>query len=321
MIFRKSKTTTTPSPSGLWQRLQTSLSKTRTGLLSGLSDLFGRNDLHDDELLDEIETRLLLADVGIESTTRIMEGLRLASRKTRINTPEELLKLLHKQMVEMLGMIESPLVVPRSPRPFAILMIGVNGVGKTTTIGKLAHYYTNANLRVLLAAGDTFRAAAVDQLKSWGNTTNVPVISQSHGADSAAVIYDGLRIARKDNLDIIIADTAGRLHNKNNLMEELKKIRRTINKFDETINVETILVLDAGNGQNALAQARQFHEAIGVSGIIITKLDGTAKGGIIFALADKLGIPVRFVGTGEQLTDLAPFNAENFVTALLTQET
>jgi fused signal recognition particle receptor len=220
-------------------------------------------------------------------------------------------------MVKLLFTIESPLTVPASPKPFTILVVGVNGAGKTTTIGKLANLYSS-QYKVLLAAGDTFRAAAIEQLKSWGDRINVPVVSHVHGTDSAAVIYDSLVKARATNADIVIADTAGRLQNKSNLIEELKKIRRTISKFDPDIPVETLLVLDSGNGQNALTQARQFHEAIGVTGLVLTKLDGTAKGGIIFALANKLGTPLRFITTGEEISDISTFNAENFITALLS---
>ncbi len=223
-------------------------------------------------------------------------------------------------MVELLKPVESPLVIPAAPKPCVILVVGANGVGKTTTIGKLAGYYAQQGYSILLAAGDTFRAAAIDQLKSWGNSAGIPVISQLQGADSAAVIFDGLCAAQARGTDILIADTAGRLHNKNNLMEELKKIRRTFTRFDPLPAVETLLVLDAGNGQNALAQARQFHEAVGITGIVLSKLDGTARGGIVFALAGSLAIPLRFIGTGEKISDLAPFDAEKFVNALLTTE-
>jgi fused signal recognition particle receptor len=219
-------------------------------------------------------------------------------------------------MIEQLRPVAAPLIIPASPKPFTILVVGVNGAGKTTTIGKLAALYKD-QYKVLLAAGDTFRAAAGEQLKAWGDRVDVPVIMHAQGADSAAVIYDSLRAARAAGADILIADTAGRLQNKSNLIEELKKIRRIINKFDPAIAVETLLVLDAGNGQNALSQAREFHDAIGISGLVLTKLDGTAKGGIIFALADKLRIPVRFIGTGETIADIAPFNAEDFTSALL----
>jgi len=318
MLFSKNKTAAAERPAeGLWQKLRAGLAKTRTGMLSGLADLFGKSGKPDQTLLDEIETRLLLADVGVDSTALIIDRLARESAANRIQSAADLLDLLHRQMVELLKPVESPLVIPAGPGPFVILVIGSNGAGKTTTIGKLACFYTQNDYSLLLAAGDTFRAAAIEQLKSWGDRINLPVISQPQGSDSAAVIFDSLHAARTRNADIVIADTAGRLHNKNNLMEELKKIRRTISKADPSLAVETLLVLDAGNGQNALTQARQFQDAVGITGIVLTKLDGTARGGIVFALANKLNIPVRFIGTGEQASDLSPFQAEAFVTALL----
>jgi len=319
MLFSKNKAGPEKKLSGLWQSLQNGLSKTRDVLFTDITELVGRNDWSESELLEEIETRLLLADVGVEATSRIIDALAASSRKKRIQSAEELFGLLHEQMLAILTPIESLLEIPASPRPFVILVVGVNGAGKTTSIGKIANFYRNGN-SILLAAGDTFRAAAIEQLQSWGTRNKLAVVAHSHGADSSAVIYDSLQAARSRDVDILIADTAGRLQNKVNLIEELKKIRRTINKFDATLAVETLLVIDAGNGQNALSQAQQFHEAIGITGLVLTKLDGTARGGIIFPLALKLGIPLRFIGTGEQITDLAPFNAEDFVTALLSQE-
>ncbi|MEX2353656.1 MAG: signal recognition particle-docking protein FtsY [Gammaproteobacteria bacterium] len=319
MFFNANKKDSTTKPSGIWQRLQNGLSKTRTVLFTDITELFDQKDWSEDDLLEEIETRLLMADVGVEATGQIIDGLKQAYRKTRIQTPEQLFELLHQQMVDLLKPIESPLTIPDTPRPFVILVVGVNGAGKTTSIGKLANLYKD-QYQVTLAAGDTFRAAAIEQLQTWGSRNKIPVISHSHGADASAVIYDSLQAARNNKSDILIADTAGRLQNKTNLVEELKKIRRTINKFDDQLPVETLLVLDAGNGQNALSQARQFHDAIGISGLVLTKLDGTAKGGIIFALAGTLGIPLRFIGTGEQINDIAAFSAEDFVTALLTRE-
>ncbi len=317
MIFKKNKTAeTTP---GLWQRLRSGLDKTRVILFTDLGDLLNLKNHTRAELLEEIETRLLIADVGVESTTKIISTLNQAVQKNRINSASDLLSILQEKMVDILKNVEAPLVIPATPRPFTILVVGVNGAGKTTTIGKLANLYRQ-DYAVILAAGDTFRAAAIEQLQSWGDRINIPVIVQSHGSDSSAVIFDSLQAARDRNSDILIADTAGRLQNKSNLIEELKKIRRTINKFDSDAVVETLLVLDASNGQNALAQATQFHEAIGITGIVLTKLDGTAKGGIVFAIAEKLGIPVRFLGTGEKITDITPFNAEDFVKALLSSE-
>ena len=317
MIFSRNKT---PEPGpGLWQQLKSGLGKTRSLLFTDLGDLFNLKNHSRAELLEEIETRLLSADVGIESTAHIISSLKQALDKSQIQKTEELISLLHELMVGLLKPVESPLFVPDGPRPYIILVVGVNGAGKTTTIGKLANLYRE-DYSVLLAAGDTFRAAAIEQLQSWGNRIQIPVIAHAHGSDSSAVIYDSLRAARDKNVDVVIADTAGRLQNKSNLIEELKKIRRTISKFDANAAIETLLVLDASNGQNALAQARQFNEAVGVSGIVLTKLDGTAKGGIVFAIANKLGIPLRFIGTGEKITDLAPFIAEPFVTALLSTE-
>lgn len=319
MIFGKAKKEPAGNAPGLWQRLQKGLGKTRALLFTDITELFDKKDWSRQELLDEIETRLLMADVGVESTARIIESLDQALIKKRVNSPEDLIAVLHERMVDILRAVESPLVIQEgSTRPFTILVLGVNGTGKTTTIGKLAKLYSGDH-SVMLAAGDTFRAAAIEQLKSWGDRVNVPVISRPQGRDAAAVIYDSLAAARADGTDILIADTAGRLQTKSNLMEELKKIRRIIAKFDESTPVEVLLVLDAGNGQNALVQARQFNEAVGVTGIVLTKMDGTAKGGIIFALAETLRIPVRFIGTGEKITDLAPFDAEDFVTALLSQ--
>jgi fused signal recognition particle receptor len=303
---------------GVLQRLKSGLAKTRTVLFTDVTDLFGKGIVPGPELLEEIETRLLLADVGTEAAGIIIDSLTEAARKDGFASSEDLFNILHQQMLRILRPVESPLTIPASPAPFIILVAGVNGAGKTTTIAKLANLYRDRH-KVLLAAGDTFRAAAIDQLKSWGDRIDVPVVAHAHGADAAAVIYDGLVAARKTGVDIVIADTAGRLQNKSNLIDELKKIRRTISKFDSEVPVETLLVLDAGNGQNALSQARQFHDAIGVTGLALTKLDGTAKGGIIFALATKLGIPVRFITTGEGIDDIAVFNANNFVTALLSQ--
>ena len=305
---------------GVWQRLQQGLQKTRSVLTADLSDLFRGKHPIDETLLEEIETHLIMADVGVESTTAIIEALRRAVKTSPDMDNENLLAVLREQMVALLRPVESPLSVSAGHKPFVILVVGVNGVGKTTTIGKLASRFLREGNNVLLAAGDTFRAAAIDQLRSWGEKNNVPVIAQQQGADAAAVIYDALASARSRNADVVIADTAGRLHTKHNLMEELKKIRRTIAKFDPDIPVETLLVLDACTGQNAVAQTRQFNDAATVTGITLTKLDGSAKGGIIFALAHKLGIPVRFIGIGEQLDDLRPFNAAEFVDALLVQD-
>lgn len=304
---------------GLWQRLRSGLSKTRAVLFTDVGELFNLKNRSHSELLEEIDSRLLSADVGIESSEHIITSLGQALAKNRINSSEELIAYLHGLMTSMLKPLESPLSMPADPKPFIMLVVGVNGAGKTTTIGKLANLYKE-DYSVVLAAGDTFRAAAIEQLQAWGDRIQVPVIAHAHGSDSSAVIFDSLQSARNKNTDIVIADTAGRLQNKSNLIEELKKIRRTISKFDPNAVVETLLVLDASNGQNALSQARQFHEAVGITGIVLTKLDGTAKGGIVFAIAHQLGIPLRFLGTGEKITDLTPFNAEEFVSALLSTD-
>jgi len=317
MLFAKTKTPETKP--GLWARLRTGLEKTRAVLFTDLGDLFNLKNRSRDELLEEIENRLLAADVGVEASRQIISALNQSLQKNRINSSEDLISTLQELMVGLLKPVESSLSIAAGHKPFTILVVGVNGAGKTTTIGKLANLYKD-DYRVILAAGDTFRAAAIEQLQSWGDRIQIPVITHTQGADSSAVIYDSLQAARDHQADILIADTAGRLQNKSNLIEELKKIRRTITKFDPATVVETLLVLDASNGQNALAQAEQFHEAIGISGIALTKLDGTAKGGIVFAIAGKLRIPIRFLGTGEKITDLMPFDAESFVSALLSTE-
>lgn len=315
------KKNTSDEGPGLLGRLRTGLAKTRSTLFMDLGDLFKGEIGVDEELLEEIETRLLMADVGIESTKDILDGLTNARKRNELNDLQQLTETLKGQMMEILAPTQLALEFdPAGPRPTVILVVGVNGVGKTTTIGKMTHYYLNHGKKILLAAGDTFRAAAIEQIQSWGERTDVPVIAQKSGADSAAVIYDSLQSARARDVDILIADTAGRLHNKDNLMEELHKIRRIITRFDPDIPVEVMLVLDAGTGQNALSQAEQFNELIGITGITLTKLDGTAKGGIVFALAKKLGIPLRFIGVGEQLDDLRPFDAEAFSEALLSIE-
>lgn len=306
---------------GIFARLRLGLQKTRATLFSGLGDLLAGKVKIDADLLEEIETRLIMADVGIESTTKIIDALADAGNRSELSDSGGLKEALHDRMVNMLAAVQQPLEpVTADSAPFVILVVGVNGSGKTTTIGKMTHYFQALGNSVLLAAGDTFRAAAIEQIQEWGRRTGSAVIAQKSGADSAAVIYDALQSARAHNTDLLIADTAGRLHNKENLMEELHKIRRTITKFDADIPVEVMLVLDAGTGQNALSQAGQFHEIIGITGITVTKLDGTAKGGIVFAIADRLGIPIRFIGVGEQLEDLRPFDAATFVAALLDQD-
>jgi fused signal recognition particle receptor len=314
--FKKQKSDS--DTDSLFQRLRRGLQKTRVGLFDGLGDIFSGKSTIEPEQLEEIESRLLMADLGIESTTLIMDVVTKEARRNRLNSFDEFVSCLREQMIQMLLPVQSPLEVPAGAnKPFTLLVIGVNGVGKTTTIGKLANYFTQNGNKVLLAAGDTFRAAAIEQIQSWGEKNKIPVIAQQSGSDSAAVIYDALDSARARNCDLVIADTAGRLHNKDNLMEELKKIRRTISKFDSELPLEVLLVIDAGTGQNAISQVRLFHEITGVSGIVLTKLDGTAKGGVVFALAQAFRIPVRFIGVGEQIDDLRPFDATAFVDALL----
>jgi len=303
---------------GVLARLRQGLAKTRSRLLSGVEGLFAQRHEIDALLLEEIESRLLMADIGVEATAQIIDALTAAGRSQQINNFQQLLDTLKQQMVLLLNPVAQALSIPDiGSKPFVLLVIGVNGSGKTTTIGKMARYFQDQGKKVLLAAGDTFRAAAIEQIQHWGVANQVPVIAQHSGTDSAAVIYNALQSARTHGVDLVIADTAGRLHNKDNLMQELAKIRRAITKFDTTLPVEVLLVLDAGTGQNALAQARQFHAAIGISGIALTKLDGTAKGGVVFALAQGLGTPIRFIGLGEKLEDLRPFTAEEYVAALL----
>jgi len=305
-----------PGKDRLINQLKLGLKRTHALLHTDIADLLQGARPVDKSFIDTLEDHLLLADFGITVTRSIVDALpaRIKDKTDQAATVYQALRdLLH----EILVPVEKPLIVPLAgPRPFIILMAGVNGVGKTTSIGKIANHFIRQGHSVMLAAGDTFRAAAVEQLQSWGNKNHVPVIAQHNGADSAAVIYDALQSARARNIDILIADTAGRLHTQGNLMDELKKIRRVITKFDASLVPECLLVLDAGTGQNALMQTRQFNEAIGITGIMLTKLDGTAKGGIIFALARETGLPIRFIGVGEQLDDLQVFNSRDYINAL-----
>jgi fused signal recognition particle receptor len=268
-------------------------------------------------VLDELETRLIGADVGIETTERILDALRSKVARNELANLEALLAALRQALLAIVGPVARPLQVDPSRKPYVILVVGVNGSGKTTTIGKLARRLTAEGHKVVLAAGDTFRAAAIEQLQVWGDRNQVPVISQAAGADPAAVIFDALQSAQARGADVLVADTAGRLHTQSNLMEELKKVKRVLGRLDATAPHEVLLVLDAGQGQNALTQAQQFHQALGVTGLVLTKLDGTAKGGIVFAIADRLGIPLRFVGVGESAEDFGVFDAETFVDAVL----
>ncbi len=300
---------------GIFGRLRRGLGRTSDSLVQGLGNLFlGRKEI-DEELLEELESRLLMADVGIEATMDIIDKLMLRVSRKELTNPESLQGALKEELLSLLKPCEQPLSVS-GHQPYVILMVGVNGVGKTTTIGKLAKRFQSQGQSVMLAAGDTFRAAAVEQLQVWGDRNSVPVVAQHTGADSASVIFDALQAAQARNIDVLIADTAGRLHNKDNLMEELKKVVRVMGKLDQSAPHEVMLVLDAGTGQNALAQADHFQQWVGVSGISLTKLDGTAKGGVIFAIAKKLGLPIRFIGIGEAVDDLRPFEAEPFIEAL-----
>ncbi|MES3675450.1 signal recognition particle-docking protein FtsY [Halomonas elongata] len=306
---------------GWFARIKDGLGKTRANLTDGLAGLFlGRKQI-DDDLMEELETQLLMADVGIEATTEIIDRLTERVSRKELKDPEALFKALQEELASLLDGVTQPLELPpKGEGPFVILVVGVNGVGKTTTIGKLTQRFQREGRSVMLAAGDTFRAAAVEQLKVWGERNSVPVVAQHTGADSASVVYDALAAARARGVDVLIADTAGRLHNKSHLMEELKKVRRVMGKLDADAPHEVMLVLDAGTGQNALSQASTFNEAVPVTGITLTKLDGTAKGGIIFALAQQLGTPIRFIGVGETLDDLRPFAAREFVDALFDRD-
>lgn len=301
---------------GFLGRIRSGLDRTRTRLMTGLASAFLSRKAIDDELFEEIETTLLSSDVGVAATHDIIEGLTRKVARKELGDAAALYEGLKRELVEMLKPVEVPLSIAPVPKPFVILMVGVNGAGKTTTIGKLAKRLQGEGKSVLLAAGDTFRAAATEQLAVWGERNDVDVIAQQAGADSASVIYDALASARARGVDVLIADTAGRLQNRKNLMEELGKIRRVMGKLDPEAPHEVMLVLDAGTGQNAISQAREFTSAVNVSGITITKLDGTAKGGVIFAIARELRLPIRYVCVGESIDDLRPFDAEQFVGAL-----
>jgi fused signal recognition particle receptor len=301
-----------------FDKLKSGLSKTQSNIFGGIGDLLQGKKNIDAAFLDDLEERLLVADLGIHATTKIIDVLHSSIKRNEISNQAQLRQTLSTVMTDILDPVQKPLEIPvDAPGPFIILLTGVNGAGKTTTAGKIANHFIIQGHSVMLAAGDTFRAAAIEQLQTWGERNNVPVIAQHKGADSAAVIFDALQSARANNIDILIADTAGRLHTQGNLMDELKKIHRAVGKFDGALAIENILVLDAATGQNALSQAKLFNDAIGIDGIVLTKLDGTAKGGVIFALALDVGIPIRFIGVGEQVDDLHIFDSTAFVDALL----
>ncbi|MGB2220782.1 signal recognition particle-docking protein FtsY [Neptunomonas sp.] len=308
-----------PQKKGMFARIKAGLSRTKANLTEQLGTLFlGKKEI-DDELLEDIETLLLTSDVGVEATTDIIDRLTSRVQRNQLADAQALHQALKDELAGLLGDVEQPLVAQAENAPYVILMVGVNGVGKTTTIGKLTKRFQSEGKSVMLAAGDTFRAAAVEQLQVWGERNNVPVIAQHTGADSASVLFDAVQSAKAKSIDVLIADTAGRLQNKDHLMEELEKVVRVMRKIDPAAPHEVMLVLDAGTGQNAMSQAKIFQEAVGVTGITLTKLDGTAKGGIIFAIAKQLKLPIRFIGVGEQVDDLRPFKADEFVEALFDE--
>ncbi|WP_017255004.1 signal recognition particle-docking protein FtsY [Pseudomonas tolaasii] len=306
------------SKTGFFARLKQGLSKTSASIGEGMASLFLGKKVIDDELLEDIETRLLTADVGVEATAVIIRSLTQKVARKQLTDADALYKSLQAELAALLKPVEAPLVITPK-KPFVILVVGVNGAGKTTTIGKLAKKLQSEGKKVMLAAGDTFRAAAVEQLQVWGERNKIPVIAQHTGADSASVIFDAVQAAKARNIDVLIADTAGRLHTKDNLMEELKKVRRVIGKLDADAPHEVLLVLDAGTGQNAISQAKQFNQTVQLTGLALTKLDGTAKGGVIFALAKQFGLPIRYIGVGEGIDDLRTFEAEPFVQALFAE--
>ncbi|HHF7318694.1 signal recognition particle-docking protein FtsY [Haemophilus influenzae] len=308
-----------PSEGGFFSRLVKGLLKTKQNIGAGFRSFFLGKKI-DDELFEELEEQLLIADIGVPTTSKIIKNLTEHASRKELQDAELLYQQLKVEMADILEPVAQLLEIDSTKKPYVILMVGVNGVGKTTTIGKLARKFQAEGKSVMLAAGDTFRAAAVEQLQVWGERNHIPVVSQSTGSDSASVIFDAMQSAAARNIDILIADTAGRLQNKNNLMDELKKIVRVMKKYDETAPHEIMLTLDAGTGQNAISQAKLFNEAVGLTGISLTKLDGTAKGGVIFAIADQFKLPIRYIGVGEKIEDLREFNAKEFIEALFVHE-
>ena len=304
-----------PSEGGFFSRLVKGLLKTKQNIGAGFRSFFLGKKI-DDELFEELEEQLLIADIGVPTTNKIIKNLTEHASRKELQDAELLYQQLKVEMADILEPVAQSLEIDSTKKPYVILMVGVNGVGKTTTIGKLARKFQAEGKSVMLAAGDTFRAAAVEQLQVWGERNHIPVVAQSTGSDSASVIFDAMQSAAARNIDILIADTAGRLQNKNNLMDELKKIVRVMKKYDETAPHEIMLTLDAGTGQNAISQAKLFNEAVGLTGISLTKLDGTAKGGVIFAIADQFKLPIRYIGVGEKIEDLREFNAKEFIEAL-----
>ena len=308
-----------PSEGGFFSRLVKGLLKTKQNIGAGFRSFFLGKKI-DDELFEELEEQLLVADIGVPTTSKIIKNLTEHASRKELQDAELLYQQLKVEMADILEPVAQPLEIDSTKKPYVILMVGVNGVGKTTTIGKLARKFQAEGKSVMLAAGDTFRAAAIEQLQVWGERNHIPVVAQSTGSDSASVIFDAMQSAAARNIDILIADTAGRLQNKNNLMDELKKIVRVMKKYDETAPHEIMLTLDAGTGQNAISQAKLFNEAVGLTGISLTKLDGTAKGGVIFAIADQFKLPIRYIGVGEKIEDLREFNAKEFIEALFVHE-
>lgn len=320
-------TVTAPDPGnsaesgGFFGRMKAGLSKSRKSFTEGMVNILIGGKEIDDELLEEVETQLLVADIGVDATRTIIQNLTERTERKELIYSNALYKALQEELVALLAPRVKALHIDSNKRPFVILMVGVNGVGKTTTIGKLAKRLQGEGKKVMLAAGDTFRAAATEQLQIWGERNNIPVVAQGHGADSASVIFDAFESARARGIDVLIADTAGRLHTKSNLMEELKKVKRVMQKIDATAPHEIMLVVDAGTGQNAINQVQEFDSAVGLTGLTITKLDGTAKGGVLFNIASRTNVPIRFIGVGEKIDDLRPFSAKSFVAALFQTDT
>ncbi|WP_100550891.1 signal recognition particle-docking protein FtsY [Caedibacter taeniospiralis] len=322
-VYKAVATSTTEQSNekrGVFTRLKEGLKKTRSKLSAGIGDLLLGKKIIDDDLINEIEMQLLTADIGVEATQEIIETVRSKVSRHELQTMEALIELLKQKLKEIIAPCQAPLIIDTKHKPYVVLMVGINGAGKTTTIGKLAKKFQSEGKSVMLAAGDTFRAAAVEQLKVWGERNHIPVIAQHTGADSASVIFDTIQAAKSREIDVVIADTAGRLHTKDNLMEELKKVARVMKKLDNSAPHEVMLMLDAGTGQNAITQAEVFNKILAVTGITLTKMDGTAKGGVIFAIAKKLALPIRFIGIGEKIDDLRTFNADDFIDALFTQD-
>ncbi|NMM41527.1 signal recognition particle-docking protein FtsY [Pseudoalteromonas arctica] len=319
LAIEEAKIAEKPKKEGFFARLKKGLLKTKVNLGSGFASIFTGKKI-DDELFEDLETQLLTADLGVDTTMKLIDSLTDAANRKQLKDGDALYELMKQEMAAMLKTAEQPLEIPTDKKPFVILMVGVNGVGKTTTIGKLAKQFQDQGKSVMLAAGDTFRAAAVEQLQVWGERNKIPVIAQHTGADSASVIFDAFQAAKARNVDVLIADTAGRLQNKDNLMQELEKIARVMKKIDPDAPHEVMLTIDAGTGQNAISQVNLFNQCVGLTGITLSKLDGTAKGGVIFAVADKFNIPIRYIGVGEGIDDLRAFNSNDFIDALFSQD-